>query len=80
MADTKDTTQKEPPTLSKRKKRTLMSSAYSNAANPISSRDNTILIEWCCSDSSFFGVPTVASRGCTVTRLTMRDVMPTDYG
>ena len=80
MADTKDTTKKEPPTLSKRKKRTLMSSAYSNAANPTSGRHNLILREWCCSDSSFFGMPSVDSRGCTVTRLTMREDMTTYYG
>ena len=78
MADAKDTTKKEPPTISKRKRRTLMSSAYSIAANSISSRNNIMLLEWCCSDYSFFGMPSVDSKGCTVTRLTMREDMTTD--
>ena len=43
MADTRDTTKKEPPTLSKHKKRTLVSSAYSNAANQTLVRNNIML-------------------------------------
>ena len=80
MAVIRDTTEKEPPTLSKRKKRTLVSSAYSNAVNLTSGRNNIMLLEWCCSDSSFFGMPSVDSRGCTVIRLTMRQDMTIDYG
>ena len=75
MAETKDTSKKEPPTLSKHKRRTLMG----GAATPTSGRNNRILLEWCCSDSTFFWMPSVDSRGCTVTRLTMREDMTIDY-
>ena len=43
-------------------------------------KNNRMLLDWCCSDSSFFGMPSVDSRGCTVTRLTMRHDVITDYG
>ena len=49
-------------------------------ANPTLERDNRVLLEWCCSDSSFFGMPSVDSKGCTVIRLTVREDMTTDYG
>ena len=49
-------------------------------AAPTSSRLNHVLLEWCGSDSSFFGMPSVDSKGCTVTRLTMREDVTTDHG
>ena len=75
-ADTKDTTEKKSPTPSKNNRRTLMA----GVANPTSGRNNIMLLEWCCSDSSFFGMPSVDSKGCIVTRLTMREDITTDYG
>ena len=76
MAEAKDTTKKESPTLSKNRRRTPMG----GVATPTPGKHNIILLEWCCSDSSFFGMPSVDSRGCTVTRLRMREGMTTDYG
>ena len=48
-------------------------------ANPLSERYNIIVLEWCCSDSSFFGMPSVDSKGRTASRLTMREDMTIDY-
>ena len=75
-ADIKDTTEKKSPTLSKKLRRTLIG----GVANPTSGRNYINLLEWCCSDSSFFGMPSVDSKGCTVTCLTMREDMTIDYG
>ena len=72
----KDTTEKKLQTFSNNGRLTLMG----GVANPTSERDNILLLDWCCSDSSFFGMPSVDSKGCTVTRLTMREDMTTDYG
>ena len=57
-ADTKDTTEKKLPTLSENSRRTLMG----GVANPTSGKDNRVLLERCCSDSSFFGMPSVDSK------------------
>ena len=66
------------PTSSKDIPRTL--SLTGGVAAPIPSKNNRVLLKWCCSDFSFFGMPSVDSIGCTVTRLTMREDMITDYG
>ena len=58
------------------KKLSLSGGVAAHAANKI----NRMLLEWCCSDFSFFGMPSVDSRGCTVTRLTMREDMTSDVG
>ena len=75
-ADTNDTTENKMPTLSNNSRRTPIGSV----ANPTSGKDNRVLLEWRCSDFLFFGMPSVDSKGCTVTRLTMREDMTTDYG
>ena len=41
---------------------------------------NRLLLEWCCSDGSFFWMPSHESKTCSVVRLTEREDMITDYG
>ena len=41
---------------------------------------NRLLLEWCCSDTSFFGMPSQDSKTCTVIRLTEREDMTSDDG
>ena len=41
---------------------------------------NRLLLEWCCSDTSFFGMPSQDSKTCSVVRLTEREDMTTDDG
>ena len=49
------------PTSSKNKTKTLSLTGGVAAPNP--GKHNRILLEWCCSDFSFFGMPSVDSRG-----------------
>lgn len=41
---------------------------------------NILLLEWCCFDALFFGMPSHESNTCSVVRLTEREDMTTDYG
>ena len=52
-------------------------------AKPITkpkSQANGRLLEWCCSDASFVGMPSHEPKTCSAVRLTEREDMTTDYG
>ena len=59
---------------------TNQSLSSNGSASRLGKKYDRLMLEWCCGEDSLFGMPSKASEGCNVIRLTKREDMTSKSG